>query len=889
VTGQTLAHYRITSAIGAGGMGEVYRATDTKLGRDVAIKVLPREFAADPERLARFEREARVLASLNHPGIAHLYGFESTALPDGTSAHFLVMELVEGEDLAKRLERGPIPVEDAIPIARQVAEALEEAHEKGIVHRDLKPANVKLTPDGKVKVLDFGLAKAWSGDDPAVLSGTSALSQSPTLAHTGTAAGLILGTAAYMSPEQARAKAVDKRADIWAFGVVLDEMLTGRRLFHGETVSDVLAAVLRQEIDWSVLPANTPGGLRHLLARCLERDPRRRLRDMGEARLALEANAIDGTGEEPAASRGARVGRLLPWAVAAAATAVALVSLPGRGTRTRATAPLRKLAIAVEGLKSGIASPPALSPDGKRIVYVAGNDLWLRELDSLQARVLVAGAAPTFPFWAPDSAQVAYLAGEKLWRVPVAGGEPVFVADAGFHRGGNTPGGAWLADGTIVFAPAANGTGLLSVPARGGQFTALVERDASESDFHKPSVLPDGRTVVFVIDRSEGGARAIGAFRDGRRKTLLVDEAHLLDAPVYSPSGHLLYVRRAEGGGASDAVWAVPFSAERLEVTGEAFPVASSGHWPTVSVDGTLLYSELRDTALELVRLDSGGRVVKALGPAQAFCRDPAVSPEGNRLAVAEGSAIVVYDLRRGTRSPLTFDDRLYRSPAWTPDGKSLLHSARRGGFNLEIVKRAADGSGTESVLGPGAYPAVSPDGRFVMFEASNPDTDDDLYYRPLDGSGDRTDFLVAPGHAGDPAFAPDGRHVAYMEERGGRSEVFLRPFPAGEGVWQVSTNGGDLPRFSRSGDRLYYVHANELVEVPFAFEPMVRLGTPRTVVDGEKERLRLENGYDVAPGGGYVAVREVIESKAAAPTLTVVESWFSEFEDEAGGGGKGR
>jgi len=435
VPGVRLGSLEVKAPLGAGGMGEVWRATDTRLGRDVAVKLLPEAFAADPDRLARFEREAKVLASLNHAGIAHLYGFESVALGDGTSAHVLVMELAEGEDLAARLGRGAIPVDEALAIARQIAEALEEAHERGIVHRDLKPANVKLAPDGKVKLLDFGLAKAWS-EDPGSATSSTGLSQSPTLARTGTAAGLILGTAAYMAPEQARGKPVDKRADVWAFGVVLFEMLRGRRLFEGDTVTDVLAAVVKDPIDWATLPPATPASVRRLLERCLERDPRKRLRDIGEARISL-----DGTVAEPD-----EVARPLPRSraalVAGGIVVAAAAATAGWWLRSPAAPALRKLDIAAEGLSVDEIHGPAISPDGRRVAYFAGRTIRVRDLDRAEARELPGTEGARDVFWSPDGAQVGFYRDESLFRLPLDAAAPVLVARTGMHVSG--AGACWM-------------------------------------------------------------------------------------------------------------------------------------------------------------------------------------------------------------------------------------------------------------------------------------------------------------------------------------------------------------------------------------------------------------------------------------------------------------
>jgi tRNA A-37 threonylcarbamoyl transferase component Bud32 len=507
--GQTLAHYRITAALGAGGMGEVYRATDTKLGREVAIKVLPSELARDPERLARFEREAKLLASLNHPNIAHVYGFESATPPDGPATHFLAMELVEGEDLAERLKHCAIPVDEAVAIARQVAEALEEAHEHGIVHRDLKPANVKITEDGKVKVLDFGLAKAWAGDGAGATSSAD-LSQSPTLAHTGTAAGIILGTAAYMSPEQARGKRVDKRADIWAFGVVLYEMLTGKRPFTGETVSDVLAGVLKTDPDWSALPPDTPGAVRGLLRRCLERDPLERLRDIGEARVLLSGRLEPAAAEAPSSAPARRRAPwllALPWVLLALAVATALATRrpPPAAERPQGPETVR-LSIPGPGPEyaADVFERPVLSGDGRTLAVALrgpqGNALFVRALDSFEL-VRVEGGGRR-PFFSPDGRSLAFLRFGTVWRMDLAEQRPSLVGRLN-ETVWNIGVAAWHPDGRLLIPGAA---GLWSLPAMGGDAALVVASDAAARErIATVGVLPDGRLALTVV--SEGMAR----------------------------------------------------------------------------------------------------------------------------------------------------------------------------------------------------------------------------------------------------------------------------------------------------------------------------------------------------------------------------------------------
>jgi hypothetical protein len=531
--GTRLGTYVIEAPLGAGGMGEVYRARDTKLDRHVAIKVLAQPFAADGERLARFEREAKTLAALNHPHIAQVHGVIE-------QPPALVMELVDGEDLAHRLLRGPIPLDDAIPIAQQIADALEAAHERGIIHRDLKPANIKIRPDGTAKVLDFGLAKTL---DPLLVDGAADVTNSPTFTSPAmTNVGAILGTAAYMAPEQARGKPIDKRTDIWAFGAVLYEMLTGRPAFTGQTVTDVLAAVVTRDLDWRALPANTPSSVRRLLVRCLERDTKKRLRDIGDARLELDANAV-GTVAPPHGER--RWGLpvwTLPIAVLtpAAATAVmAFLLWPEPSAR-----PVRRFDLQARGLRADTMRHPVISPDGQRIAWAAAASLWVRDLDRTESRMVARDVDPMHLAWSPDSREVVYFSAKRLWRVRTDGGAPVIVAEAGFPRGGFTPGAVWLPDGRIIFAPAAFESGLLVVPAQGGEFQTLFEPPEGIADFHSPSLLPDNRGVLLVVDRVEGGTDSIQVFADGRLHQLIEAKGERFEGPVYSATGHLLYERQ---------------------------------------------------------------------------------------------------------------------------------------------------------------------------------------------------------------------------------------------------------------------------------------------------------------------------------------------------------
>jgi serine/threonine-protein kinase len=892
--GETLAHYRVTAAIGAGGMGEVYRATDTKLGREVAIKVLPAVLASDPERLARFEREARVLASLNHPGIAHLYGFESATLADGTTAHVLVMELVEGEDLAERLKRGKVPVDEAVAIAKQVAEALEEAHEKGIVHRDLKPANVKLTPDGKVKVLDFGLAKAWSGEGPGATSSAD-LSQSPTLAATGTAAGIILGTAAYMSPEQARGKAVDKRVDIWAFSVLVFEMLTGRRLFEGETVSDTLAAVLRQDVDWAALPGATPPRVQRLLRRCLERDPRTRLRDIGEARVALDrADAPEPHGHARTAAPGPRL-RALPWAVAAALAVVAAVAAwRARGTESPPAEPVRLAVeltddLAVRAADRSMGTTVVLSPAGDRLAFVAAGDaapIYWRRLDSLTASPVAGTEGGSGPFFSPTGESIAFFANGQLKTVALSGGAVTTLAEAPDHRGG-----AWLEDGTIVFAPRVEST-LERVPAGGGTPAPATTLDAGtgERTHRWPDALPAGRGLLYTAHGKTGNYEEASLVVEGPggspRHVLVKGGTH----GRYLPSGHVVYWH-------DQTLYAAPFDLDRLALAGVPAPVVQGV--AGTAVNGTAQFSVARSGLLAyqptaaspslLGWLDRSGRSRPLRGRAGSYA-GLRLSPEGDRaaLVIEDGgrSDIWVLDLARDTLSRLTFGPDNDVAPSWAPDGRRIAYASWCDDVGaLNLFWRRADGAGEPERLTtspnrqwPGSW---HPGGRFLAFTEARPAATYDLMVLPLEGdetSGLRPGaprvFLSTPFQEQDPEFSPDGRWLAYSSNESGRWEVYVRPFPGPGGRWQISSGSGTTPRWSRAKPELLYQSGRQVMAVSY------------TVVDGSFRAARprpwveLPAGtvdFDPHPDGERLALVHPERDTSALPPTRVLFFHFLE------------
>ena len=678
--GQTLAHYRVTAAIGAGGMGEVYRATDTTLGREVAIKVLPAELAQDAERLARFEREAKLLASLNHPGIAHVYGFETATLDGGFPAHFLAMELVEGEDLLERLKRGPVPVDEALAVARQIAEALEEAHERGIVHRDLKPANIKLTPDGKVKVLDFGLAKAYAGETAS--GSTGELSQSPTLAHTGTAAGIILGTAAYMSPEQARGKPVDKRADIWAFGVVLYEMLTGRRLFEGETVSDVLAAVLTREPEWVRLPAATPPAIRNLLRRCLTREVKKRQQGIGDARLAVEEALAGPSVAQHAAASPMRPAwrRAWPSAVMLAAgaliSAAALWGLVLRRPQSKATH-FR----AVTNF-AGVQAQPALSPDGRSVAFVSDRDgdydIYVGLLSGGQlVKITHDPNLESRPCFSPDGTSIAYARLNDwglwdIWQVSALGGTPRRLIL-------NAADPAWSRDGRSL-AYASGATRTIWVSDSTGQSARQVTK-AKPNGYHvTPRFSPDGRELAYV--NRGGGPRGelnVVDLGSGEVRGLTHDDA-LAQSPAWSPDGRYLYFASSRGGAMN--IWKVKAAG------GEAEPItAGQGDdlQPDVSADGSRIVFATYRESLGFAQLDlsapPGSERPKHLSidPGRNQI-GPAYSPDGARLAYfsnfkgVEKEGIWVARADGSDPVPLVQDAAVNIFPRWTPDGEQLIY-----------------------------------------------------------------------------------------------------------------------------------------------------------------------------------------------------------------------
>lgn len=859
---QQIGPYRIIGELGRGGMGVVYRAQDTRLGRQVALKVLPRLLSNDAHRMARFHREAQTLAALNHPNIASLYGLEDS---DGTYA--LVIELVEGPTLGDRIEHGPLVVEEVVLIACQIADALESAHEKGIIHRDLKPHNIKVTSGGTVKILDFGLAKAL--DEEADLGNPR---QSPTLTLATTPAGLLLGTAGYMSPEQARGKGVDRRSDIWAFGTVVYEMLTGRQAFLGDSVSDTLAAILRGQPEWDALPANTPPALRRLLERCLEKDPRRRLRDIGEARVWLEdlaegrdswAAVTAGPVMEPPARSAARWLTMSGWVAAAL---LALVALAGwlrwdsGGGR-----PVRKLEIPV----AGRFSQPVLSPDGEQLAYLGESRVWVRDLDRFEAREVPGSNGAAMVFWSPDSAWVAFGAEDRLWKAPATSGgaSVICLVPGGFYE---DAGGAWLDDGRILFET--GGSGLFEVSANGGDPKLVLQpQPGKEIDFHGVGPLPGGRGALFVVHRVEA-ADTLAIYSGGQRKDILALPGQTLDAPRYDPSGHIVYQRRTGNPG----IWAIRFDLGTLAVRGEPFLVVASAHSPSLAAGGVLAAVRSSGPPLrEPVWVDREGKEISSLPPPREYERFFSLSPDGERLAVAVTETgnrdIWIYDLARGSRTRFTSDPKPEASPSWSPDGAHLVYWS-----GPDIVTKALHGSGGERLLAQGRYPAISPDGRWLVYAAPG---DNSAYYDiwclPAEG-GEPRRLVASEARKAWPRVSPDGRWLAFMSDESGSYQIYLTQFPSGEGRWQVSSSGGQWPRWSQTGDRLYFTDAERaLMEVEVETRPVLRLSPPRKLFDRSPRML---TSFDVTADGRRFLMLRSLNASESPTGVTLIENWAREF-----------
>jgi serine/threonine-protein kinase len=779
------------------------------------------------------------------------------------------MELVEGETLSARLARGALPLGEALDVAKQVAAALEAAHEKGIVHRDLKPGNVMLRPDGTVKVLDFGLAKAGAAEGAA--SGVD-LSHSPTMTRAATEAGVILGTAAYMSPEQARGKPVDKRTDVWSFGVVLFECLTGRPLFRGETVSDLIAKILEREPDWSALPRETPTRLRDLLHRCLRKDARERLRDIGDARLEL-SEAVTPAPDSPALAR-----RAPAWAwPLAVAVALAAGLAAGRLLRgpARPSGPLLRFSIPAGQLKGA----PRLSPDGLKVVYPAGTRLVIRDLQRFESAELPGTEGATDPFWSPDGSQIGFARDGKIWIASLAGSSVTALCP--IRPGGGFNGGTWGKDGKIVYAGFRGG--LYEVPVRGGEQRLVLAPEPTEVDFHWPDRLRDEGRVVLVAHRKAGPRPvAIVTLRDGSRKNLREFEG--LGNAVYSATGHLL-LSFVEG---RQQTTAVPFSDSKMEITGEPFVVATGGHGPSISADGArITYVAGASRSLrELVFLNRDGRAERVVGSPQLGLDFPALSPDGSSVAVVafekENADLWIQDLVRGTRRRLVASPRNELFPSWSRDGRRLVYGAG-GDVEPDLMDVPVDGSAEPRPIGAtGFWPLWTPGGESVVFQRDF--SGQGVLWRLDVAAGAKPVRLTASQTINEdgPTLSPDGKWLASMSDESGANQVFVRRLTDGSLKQQVSLAGGTFPFWSPDGKTIYYWEGQTLIEVAIGAGEALTFGEPRRLFSAADADVALATFLSnrpavVAAGNGrFLAVRRAPADPYSG--ILLVENWLEEF-----------
>ena len=908
-----LGVYEVAAQIGEGGMGQVFRATDTKLKRQVAIKILPPALAADHDRLARFQREAEVLASLNHPHIAGIYGLEES---DGVSA--LVMELIEGEDLAQRIARGPIPIDEALPLARQIAEALEAAHQQGVIHRDLKPANIKVRADGTVKVLDFGLAKLVQ---PKADGAHTDVTASPTITSPlmMTGVGVILGTAAYMSPEQAKGREADKRSDIWAFGAVLYEMLTGRRAFDGEDMTDVLGAVTRLEPDWKALPADVPPPVRTLLESCLVKDRQHRITDISTVLFVLEkSTSLAGPTATALVSPLAHRPR---WRQVVTHAAVALVMSMFGGAAvwfaTRHAEPMPPRVSRLSIAPSGVAALTltgsnalAITPDGFRLVYVGnrGTQLFVRALDSLEAVPVFTAATPalSMPFVSPDHQWIGFSDGGVLTKVAATGGPAVVLTTLDATARGAT----WGPDDAIVFATSNPTTGLQRVAADGGPVTVLTrpDRTQGEADHLFPELLPGGRAVLFTITSVTGGVDAAQVavldLATGTR-TILVrggSQARYVASAIGSKTsaerdvGHLVYA-------ASDTLRAVAFDATRLETRGSHEPlIRGVARSPigtlqaVVARDGTLAYVQggpSGDLAPRtLVWVDRQGRETPISAPGRRYVY-PRLSPDGSRIAVVaidQEIDVWIWNFNQTTLTRATLDSGIDHSPMWTPDGVELIFSSERAGIRNLYRQRAESSDAVERLTQSANRQNasdVSADGRRVIFTETTLKTGDDVMQVELGGSHPVTPLIQSVFAERNGIISPDGRWIAYESNASGQFEVWVRPFPSvTSGQWQVSTAGGTRPHWTRKGQELVYVSpTGALMRVGVARGASWSTTPPTLLIkEGYVTIPQTDLGltYDVAPDGErFLMIKEAqgSEQTSAPATIIVVLNWVEELK----------
>jgi serine/threonine protein kinase/Tol biopolymer transport system component len=884
--GKTLAHYEIMSQLGKGGMGEVYQAKDRKLERDVAIKVLPEEFAKDADRVARFQREAKLLASLNHPSIAAIYGLE---VSDQTN--FLVLELVEGETLANQIKKGPIPVEESLKLALQIAEALEAAHEKGVIHRDLKPANIKVTPDGKVKVLDFGLAKAFAGEQ-AELN----LSNSPTLSNAATQQGIILGTAAYMSPEQARGKPVDKRTDIWAFGCVLYERLTGKAAFQGEDVTEILAAVVKSGVNLDLLPENIHPRVREVIIRCLQKDQKKRYPEINQAHYEIEQVLTDPSGlfVQPVTTakprKKLRVG--LPWVAVAVVLVAIVAALAGWNLKPPEPRPVTRFEYELpEGHQLGdivYARPFAVSPDGRQLVYATPKGLYVRPLDQLTTKLIPGTEGATEqPFFSPDGKWIGYSADRQLKKIAIGGGAPVTLCSI---TNVSMAGASWGTDDTIVYAQYPGD--IMRVPANGGNPKSIIKKKGVSLIY--PQMLPDGKSVLYTdINTLFEDRVMIGSIESGESRELFKGIA-----VGYLPTGHIIY------GLPNDInLYAIPFDLDSIQVKGGSIPIlegvaGQAGIQFAISNSGTLIYIPAtgKVTAAQYfpIWIDLKGKEQPLAAAAKDYSDYFRISPDGTRVAftitVDGNQDIWVWDLARDTMTRLTFDDVLDGVPVWTPDSRRIVFISQRGTPGL--YWKAADGTGEVEQLFPHSVCpwSWSGDGKTLVFDDRTKGTEWDLGAFSLEGKHEKTTLLQEKNLKTYAKISPGGRWMAYQSNESGKWEIYVRPFPeVNKGKWQVSTNGGNSPLWSPGGREIYYRNGDATMAVVVETEPTFKPGNPKILFRGNYvsyETNQTVTCWDIHPDGKRFLMlkrpqetSETSSKELPRQKFNIVLNWYEELK----------